>query len=235
MSLILEALRKSEAERRRGLAPDVAMELPPTPNPQTRATPAWTWPLLALLLAIGVLGWWLWRDATPPAPKQPTTASPEIIDAPTVPPPQVVVRRSRPAPAPTTVPATATPPVRAATTAAPLAAANRIGIAPPAPHAPPPATATPPPRAAPAPAASPTPAQTSAAATASLPDLDATGLPPVKLSMHVWNEAPARRFVILDGQRMTEGDRLGGLQVIEIRRDGVVIERDGQRARVPLR
>ena len=31
MSLILEALRKSEAERRLGSTPDVAMELPPVP------------------------------------------------------------------------------------------------------------------------------------------------------------------------------------------------------------
>ena len=71
-----------------------------------------------------------------------------------------------------------------------------------------------------------------------LPSLDltvnATGLPPVKLTMHMWDEAPARRFVILDGQRMAEGDRSGGLSVVEIRRDGVVVERDGQRARVPL-
>ena len=43
-----------------------------------------------------------------------------------------------------------------------------------------------------------------------------------------------RRFVILDGQRMAEGDRSGGLTVVAIDRRGVVIERDGQRARVPL-
>ena len=36
MSLILEALRKSEAERRRGSTPDVAMELPPVPAARFR-------------------------------------------------------------------------------------------------------------------------------------------------------------------------------------------------------
>ena len=40
MSLILEALRKSEAERRRGSTPDVAMELPPVAVARARATPA---------------------------------------------------------------------------------------------------------------------------------------------------------------------------------------------------
>ena len=44
----------------------------------------------------------------------------------------------------------------------------------------------------------------------------------------------ARRFVILNGQRMGEGDRSGDLQVLSIERDGVVIERNGQRSRLRL-
>src|SRR5690606_28317642 len=40
MSLILEALRKSEAERRRGAAPGLHVELPPAPPPR-RGAPAW--------------------------------------------------------------------------------------------------------------------------------------------------------------------------------------------------
>ena len=59
-------------------------------------------------------------------------------------------------------------------------------------------------------------------------------MPAVKLSMHMWDADPARRFVILDGQRMGEGDRSGALSVIAIERNGVVIERNGQRARIPL-
>ena len=62
MSLILEALRKSEAERRRGSAPDVAMELPP---PSTRAAgraPAWLWPAVAVLaLLLAFAGWFFAR------------------------------------------------------------------------------------------------------------------------------------------------------------------------------
>ena len=37
MSLILEALRKSEAERRRGDAPDLRVELPPPAATKIRA------------------------------------------------------------------------------------------------------------------------------------------------------------------------------------------------------
>ena len=65
-------------------------------------------------------------------------------------------------------------------------------------------------------------------------DIDATSLPPVKLSMHMWDESPSRRFVILDGKRMAEGDRNGEVTVVSIERDGVIVERNGQRARVPL-
>ena len=69
---------------------------------------------------------------------------------------------------------------------------------------------------------------------ADVADIDATSLPPVKLSMHMWDESPSRRFVILDGQRMAEGDRNGEVTVVSIERDGVIVERNGQRARVPL-
>jgi general secretion pathway protein B len=65
-------------------------------------------------------------------------------------------------------------------------------------------------------------------------DIDSTAMPPVKLSMHMWDEAPGKRFVILNGQRMGEGDRNGEVTVVAIERDGVVVERNGQRARVPL-
>ena len=58
-------------------------------------------------------------------------------------------------------------------------------------------------------------------------------LPPLKLSMHVYADEPARRFAIIDGQRVAEGARLGGGVVAQIRRDGVVIEVDGRRVLLP--
>ena len=219
MSLILEALRKSEAERRRGLAPDVAMELPPVPAARTRTPPAWTWPALAVaVFAVAAAGWWMLRGeraSEPSVPMTPATVTTDV-DTPIAPP--VVVRRQDPAGiAPPVIPIASTPtPTQASAPAAPASDA---------PAAPLPVTTAPPP---PRPAAAPAPMA------GDVPDLDATGLPPVKLTMHMWDETPARRFVILDGQRMAEGDRSGGLSVVEIRRDGVVVERDGQRARVPL-
>ena len=60
-------------------------------------------------------------------------------------------------------------------------------------------------------------------------------LPPLKLSMHLWNSDPARRFVILDGQRLGEGDRIGEAVVVAIQRDGVVLAWNGRRLRLPIR
>ncbi|KFN48179.1 hypothetical protein N787_06980 [Arenimonas metalli CF5-1] len=55
-------------------------------------------------------------------------------------------------------------------------------------------------------------------------------MPPLKLSMHVFAEAPAQRFVILDGQRLGEGaSPAAGIVLEEIRREGLVISVNGQR------
>jgi general secretion pathway protein B len=54
-------------------------------------------------------------------------------------------------------------------------------------------------------------------------------LPPMKLSMHVWNSDAGKRFAIVDGQRITEGSLLGSSVVEEIRRDGVVLNINGRR------
>ncbi|MCE3003564.1 MAG: general secretion pathway protein GspB [Xanthomonadaceae bacterium] len=59
-------------------------------------------------------------------------------------------------------------------------------------------------------------------------------LPPMKLAMHVWNADPARRFIILGETRAAEGESAAqDLQVIEIRRDGVVLEFRGTRFLLP--
>lgn len=225
MSLILEALRKSEAERQREGAPSVAMELPPVPARGAGATPRWVWPTLAIVVAGAILaGWWGMRTGrSDPAPAAVAGATF------TEPPPPTLAAPPAPAmrPAPMPVPPQVQPPVLSA---APAAAVASPPPAAPAPH---PAARMPPPATS-APAAAAAPATVSAEDSEDAPPISATGLPPVKLSMHMWDADPARRFVILDGQRLGEGDRNGGLQVIAIRRDGVIVERGGIRARVPL-
>ena len=52
--------------------------------------------------------------------------------------------------------------------------------------------------------------------------------------MHLWNEDPGRRFVILDGHRLGEGDRTGNAIVERIDPAGVILATDGRRIRLPL-
>ena len=119
------------------------------------------------------------------------------------------------------------PPVPASPAAPPVA---NTAVPPPSPPtdsgivAAPPASA---PVAAPviAPAA---PADPAAPAVLSIHDLtlgQRQGLPPLKMSVHFYNRDVARRFVIVDGQRLNEGGVLGQeLWAREIRPEGVVME-----------
>lgn len=232
MSLILEALRKSEAQRRRGQTPDLHAELPPVLVQRRAPIPAWAWLLLAsaiLLLAI-----WLTRAPGPArtaslqATEAGTTADRETTTAPDLP--------AVPRLLPSAAAAGATP------TPAPALPAQPAQPTPPAAAAPQPVATMPQPE-----AVSITPAVVAAlpiATTASdilqLSDLSATerkSLPPLKLSMHLWNDDPARRFVILDGNRLVEGDRVGvgDAVVAAITADGVLLDWNGRRLKLPIR
>ncbi len=277
MSLILEALRKSEAERRRGQVPDLHAELPPTAPPVRSARPAWPWLALALALAVGavVAMAWLARGVWPaPAPAVGTPS--DVVDssppadtaaesyaghtgagsggadtamATVTPadPHDLTTAISPPRPATMTsaaaVESASVPPPRADPAAAPV----RDAVAAPATVATamPPAAAAALPRPPPAPMIAPTPASMSAlppatadAAPLRLSDLTATErleLPPLKMSMHMWGPTPAQRFAIIDGARVSEGDRIGDAVIDEITASAVVLAWHGQRLQIPLR
>lgn len=206
MSLILEALRKSEAERRRGEAPDLLRAEPA--RAATAISPWRPW-LLAVPVLLGVawLAWWLRGTQSPDATNSrararatPAAATADAI-AP-VPAPMPAIERLQPPP-----PAATPAPVREST-ARPVMAA-------PGPAAP-----------------STTPAMP--VALGALPPAQRKALPPLRLSMHLWNEDPARRVAILDGRRVTAGDHVGEAVVAEIRRDGVLLDWAGEQVLVPL-
>ncbi len=225
MSLILEALRKSEAERRRGLAPDVAMELPPTPAARPRTLTAWLLPALIVAGLLVLAGWWARRE---PAKAASPDTSIETTDA--------ALTSTDPAPqlTPRIEPTPAAPALLS--TPAPEAQAPSVPLQMPAAPAPPPASTTTQTASIPA----PRPAKVQPAPARPLPppasDIsnDTSMLPPIKLSMLMWDEVPSRRFIILNGQRMAEGDRYDGISVLTIERNGVVVESNGAKARVPL-
>lgn len=244
MSLILEALRKSEAERRRAQAPDLFAE-PQLALPRARsAWPQSRWFALGALGVVALIATVLlvramWLPAAPAgvarsAIPEPAPAAPDVA---TTPAPSSTPRAAA-ATAPAALPA-ARPP---AADPAPVS----VPSMPPGPTAavvvaPPPARATPEPvAAAPVGVAVPVgaadaPVDTGTQRLADLGTEQRQQLPPLKLSMHMWDDAPAQRFVILDGQRLGEGDRIGDAVVEQITRDGAILAWNGRRLRVGLR
>ena len=274
MSLILEALRKSEAERRRGQSPDLYAELPPPSRRVAKRVLPWQW----LALAAGTLaiagwaarGYWNQSPAGAPAVVD-TVHARDLVD--TGPLPSAVAPSPVPiggdSVPPATMPTAATP--RPAMKASLPAATTMTATAPPpAPPRPAPGP-TPPVAEAPAVAAlsvaQPTTREILATAATLSPEVEAPSqpaslaraeslpapataaplrlsdlstaerqqLPPLKISMHMWGQGPDQRFAIIDGARVTEGDRIGAAVVDEISADGVVLGWNGLRVKLPVR
>ena len=270
MSLILEALKKSEAERRLGQVPGLM-----TPVQRTAPRRESRWPLLAALLLvialIVVTGWWWMQRGTAPSTARDDARRTEAAPAAITPTPANAAVVTTPAPAATANPSTNTiAPTMPAELPSdpdfvsreresrPVAANTPEPVdASPAPRAPAQAPATPAPRpvaqtprTTPAipdvttqttPAAETTPSQPAAEETleylprlVDLPASDRGALPPLKLTMHVYAADAAARFAVIDGRRMTQGERLSpALTLSEIRRDGAVFEFDGRRFLIP--
>ncbi len=276
MSLILEALKKSEAERQLGRAPGLM-----TPMSAKRGrrglSPWWGIGALALMIAAGA-AWLVLREAPgkiAEAPPQ-TAAAPSVIAAapgdsgaaPESAAPALVDTPPSAPEGPATAPIAANPPQQRVPTPSPALLPSdpefpsvereSLPVSPTATAAPPTVAPAPlEPREAIAPAE--TIAPSSPAETAPLPTVDATpaptptpaepepdleslpalgellpaerdALPALKMTMHVYNAAPDKRFVLIDGHRHREGDRLApSLTLSEIRRDGAVIDFNGRR------
>jgi general secretion pathway protein B len=233
MSLILEALRKSESERQLGKVPGLMSPVMPV----RRQYPFRRWLLLALVLLLGLGGgWWLaLRLAAPPAlgpaePAVPASAR-AVAGDPAAPRPAEHPVSDLAAPAlPTPAVAPTAPPSAAAPIAAgsvPQQAAAPTQVATPAdPASAPPATPS-----GPAPSAAPEPAPTVATSVplSQMPAAQRAALPSLKLSVHVFADEATRRFAIIDGRRHVEGDELGGgVRLREIQRDGVLLDIGGQ-------
>ena len=235
MSLILEALRKSEAERRRAQVPDLLAEPQAAVPIVKRASPRWPWIAAGAMVMLGA-SWFVLRPSAPPAvavasddvAHVATDAAPPADPAqPTTPPISRPANLRRPL-----VVAAPAPPAPATTRAAPAPTPAPVQIAA-APLPPPPARAEPVASRASAPA--PAPAFDTVERITDLGNDERKQLPPLKLSMHMWNDVATRRFVIIDGTRLTVGDRLGSLVVADIVPDGVVLDWNGRALKLPLR
>lgn len=218
MSFILDALRKSEIERQRQSGPSIA-ELPIAR--EDRRLPV---ALLAigLLLAVnvGVLLFFLLRDAGAPAADAPAAAA---VAAP-------AIAAPGPAPAPVMASAASAPVTSAAEDTAPAPDFSDAATLPPE---------------APDPTLLPdTPVATAGGGVTwsegpvpSNVDVDAltAGLPELTVNLHVfYPDNPERRSVSINGRSYKQGDSIvEGPRVEEITRDGAVLRYRGQRFLLP--
>lgn len=213
MSLILEALRKSEAERRRGELPALALELPPAHARTSHQRAAWLAVPLLLVFVAAMVFWSMQRSTTTALPPLPDAPAAVASSAPAEPPPQLrtlsLPAPVQPAESPAPTPGPAPAPARETASSPPAATAVAPPVAPPVEDIAP-------------------------IRLADLSTGERSALPPLELSMHLWSEDPARRFVIVDGRRLGEGDRAGSAVVERIDPEGAILVADGRRIRLPL-
>lgn len=247
MSFILDALRKSDAERQRAVTPGLADVRYASRHRSKRNI--WLPILVAVLAANAVFlaVQWLGRDAAPvaqsppPALEAPGGAPPAaVLPAPPAADIRPLAREaagfgepvlepdvesefgtlpgtvSGPVPAPVIVEAAEGPP--------PVDAATRV--IPATPSAPPAAV-----QAAPQPAtASRIVAGNELPTAEQLMGSGALNIPMLNLDLHVYSEAPATRFVVINAQKYKEGGRLPeGPTVESITKDGVILSNQGRR------
>lgn len=242
MSYILEALKKSQAERQLG-------ELPSIHAPQVqlhggaaahgaRRGPVWlALGGVSLAVAAALLLWQPWQ-AGAAAPASSSAPAPAVAAVPA----PAVLAQAVPAPLPAPVaaaPAPAVPPASAppAGSAAPVHHARPVaeppqespGQAPPAAPAPVPAAAPPVPVPAPAPAA-----EEAVPAMRDLPEPIQRQIPAVAIGGYIYSKNPADRLLLIDKVLRHEGEELApGLVLEKLQPKGAIFSFKGYRYRVP--
>lgn len=258
MSYILDALKRADSERERGLIPGLHAQPVPVETPGHGAHRA-VKPVVLLLggAVLVLLGVMLWRWLSPsPAPVSAMPAAPQIIAAapPAAPvPPRPATEQPptlAPSPQPPIPAAISIPPELAKNSAANPALAPRMVMAPaqitPAPASveraqdrAEPETRSAPPRALPppahpantqaAPAATPTPAGR-VAPLAELPADIRLAMPKLVISGATYADNPAYRMLIINGQVFHEGEKLAtDLLLEQIGPKSAVLNFKGQR------
>ncbi|MEN7344232.1 MAG: general secretion pathway protein GspB [Pseudomonadota bacterium] len=210
MSLILDALRKSDDERNQSSAPTVASPTAQTPQ---ASTPRWIWPVVALLAVNALILVWVLTSREQAPSTAETTVSPATEVA-------------QPAAEPVVTP-TRRAEVRSllAETIDEARDARREAEQTPS------AVASPPDNKNDAPAASIAPPESNAITNEQVPVYQIGQAvadwqwPALTLELHVFTEDPSTRFGFINGQKITEGGRLSeGPYVAEISRQGVILE-----------
>lgn len=215
MSLILDALKKSDRNRERGKVPDLQADHSgdSLPKPQLRRHRRWGFPLVVLLL-LGS-GWLAWQFLPPSDALVATPSPPQPVATPVPPPVE---------PAPPATPRAAKP-LEPAVTAPLPKPQNPVTAVQETPEKTLPVAADPQPV---------LPAEAEVFALERLPAHIAQGLPELIISVHYFTPKPESRMVRINNRILREGGTLpGGIKIVNIERDGIICETQGVRFRLP--
>jgi general secretion pathway protein B len=230
MSYILDALRKSETERRQGRVPDLGQQVQLIHRPKKKRVSPALWVSLALILNAAVLAFVFWpgtplpwvaeSQSEAPAPEKATVPEPVPLAPATEPEPAsedpVAETGAIPEPDPvesTPSPIPSEPPVAVnrerATVIVPSSAISETAV--------------------------PMVEQEQAGRVPHLVELPLSfqkSVPDLTFNSHIYSSSPASRRVMINDTYLRVGDTFEGLRVDDITEEGVVLSRDGRRFRV---
>ncbi len=225
MSYILDALRKSEAERRQGKAPDLGHQVQMVYRPKKKRSPAVVWIVaLALLVNAGVMAYVFWPEpATVNVALQPEPAGVEPVQAAqsAIPVPEVVLEPApvaAPKPVSAPEPLALMPEVPEARSGTEAVWGEPLVIVPSQPN--------------------PNQGLTQPQPEGRVPHLVELPLsfqksvPNLTFNSHIYSSDPSASRVMINDRYLRTGDRFAELTVERITEDGVVLSKNGQYFRV---
>ncbi|AMQ87283.1 general secretion pathway protein GspB [Marinobacter sp. LQ44] len=227
MSYILEALRKSEAERRQGKAPDLGQQVQMVYRPKKKPLSPVIWVVLALLLNAALMAYLFW----PAQPSVEPPAADTLTGARGTPPPaepDAVVTQQHEV-APETVQVEATPevePARGAVTALETADEPLVESGNEAP------LVIVPDQSVRERVLTPADSQGRVPHLVELPLSFQKSVPDLTFNSHIYSSDPMASRVMINNQYLRPGDTFASLVVERITEDGVILSKSGQRFRV---
>ena len=226
MSYILEALKKSEAERRQGKTPDLGQQVQMIYRPKKKPVSAVIWVVLALIINAGVLAYVFWPSrqlpepvTAPAATDEPSSVASSSSSVPTTQ-PKVV-------PEPTPVSQVPVAPVETPQAVA-ESGVNEPRFEQPTiivPSQPQPQSVLAPVQSRP---------QGRVPHLVELPLSFQKSVPDLTFNSHIYSSDPSASRVMINNRYLRAGQGLGSLVVENITEDGVVLSKNGQRFRVGI-
>ncbi|WP_100640535.1 general secretion pathway protein GspB [Marinobacter salexigens] len=222
MSYILDALRKSETERRQGKVPDLAQQVQLIHRPKKKRVSPVVWVALALMVNALVLAVVFWPERTVDMLPEPDVQAP-VQDVAT-----------RPEPVQNTTPVTASETAVTGAAAKPDSSpASAASVAEPPREWP--AIITPSVRQPRQPqVVSPSGPKARVPHLVELPLSFQKSIPDLMFNSHIYSTDPYASRVMINGHYLGQGDSFSGITVEEVTENGVVLSKQGRSFRVGI-